>query len=156
MWRFQTVDLKTFFRRLCVSIYSMKMLAKKTVFVSIAIPWACRQSFPLNCKEFSSGINLSIQFLPGNVQEQVGCFVEFFIRAANYFNSLVLSYICVKTCHPSKQEMFGFAPLSSRRKNTVNPLQPPFQISPTPPPPPPPIQWKKVNKAPLSFPVILH
>ena len=38
MWRFQTVDLKTFFRRLCVSKETVFVLAKETVFVSIAIP----------------------------------------------------------------------------------------------------------------------
>ena len=47
--------------RICVSIYAMKMLAKET-----AVSWAhrgagvCRWCFPLNWREFSLRINLSI------------------------------------------------------------------------------------------------
>ena len=44
-----------------VSIYAIKMLAKKTaVFVSIAVSWVCRWCFPLKWEKFSLRINLSI------------------------------------------------------------------------------------------------
>ena len=43
-------------------MYAMKLLGNEiAVFVLIAVPWVCTDSaFPLNWKEFSSRINLSI------------------------------------------------------------------------------------------------
>ena len=43
MEHFQTVGLKTVLLTVVVSIYAIKMLAKKTaVFVPIAVSWVCR------------------------------------------------------------------------------------------------------------------